>query len=368
MATTRFLMVGGFLGAGKTTALARLAQRYIDQGHRVGIVTNDQAYELVDTQTLRAQGFDVGEVPGACFCCKFDELLLTAAALGESAQPDIVLAEPVGSCTDLVATVIEPLRQLYGERYEVGPLAVLLKPEHGQKILRQESGIGFSPKAAYIFLKQIEEAEIVAINKIDKLTAGQQKELIELVQSRFPGKVVLGVSARDGEGWEAFCRELDKPRQANTESLEIDYDIYAEGEAEMGWLNCSVTLTQPAEPMPLRAVAAQLVAQIRDGLAEHQAEPIHVKVMAQGGDGWAVANLVSSDEEVEAARISDVVTQRCQLIVNARVATDPQRLSEIVEAAIGRLAEHYSASARIADLQHFRPGRPVPTHRLSPER
>ena len=365
MATTRFLMVGGFLGAGKTTAIGRLARRYIDQGRRVGIVTNDQAFELVDTKTLRAQGFDVGEVPGACFCCKFDELLESAAALGASAQPDIVLAEPVGSCTDLVATVIQPLMQLYGERYDVGPLAVLLKPGHGQKILRQESGIGFSPKAAYIFLKQIEEAEIVAINKIDKLTANEQQELIDLVAARFPDKNVLGISAREGEGWEAFCLELDRPRPAAKRTLDIDYDTYAEGEAEMGWLNCSVTLDQPAKPMPLGQVARQLVTHIRDSLAEHHAEPIHLKVMAQGGDGWAVANLVSSEDDVEAARSSNVLTQRCQLVVNARVATDPQLLSEVVTSAIGKLAAAHTAKFQIADLQSFRPGRPVPTHRLS---
>ena len=64
----RYVMVGGFLGAGKTTTLSRLASHYMDKGLRVGIVTNDQAADLVDTNSLRAQGFDVGEVAGACFC------------------------------------------------------------------------------------------------------------------------------------------------------------------------------------------------------------------------------------------------------------------------------------------------------------
>ena len=62
----RYIMVGGFLGAGKTTTLARLARSYVDQGLNVGIVTNDQADDLVDTNLLRSQGFHVGEVTGAC--------------------------------------------------------------------------------------------------------------------------------------------------------------------------------------------------------------------------------------------------------------------------------------------------------------
>ena len=109
MSKMRFLMVGGFLGAGKTTTLGRLAGSYIEKGLRVGIVTNDQATDLVDTHTLRQRGFDVEEVPGACFCCKFDDLLSTIGRLERSQSPDVILAEPVGSCTDLVATVVQPI-------------------------------------------------------------------------------------------------------------------------------------------------------------------------------------------------------------------------------------------------------------------
>src|SRR5688500_4065926 len=149
MTPIRFLMLGGFLGAGKTTTLARLARHYQSQGKRVGIVTNDQATDLVDTNSLRAQGFDVGEVAGACFCCNFNELTSTVEQLEASARPDVLLAEPVGSCTDLVATVIRPLVQVYEAPLEVAPYGVILKPSHGARILRRESSAGFSPKAEY---------------------------------------------------------------------------------------------------------------------------------------------------------------------------------------------------------------------------
>src|SRR5580700_1660425 len=150
----RFIMVGGFLGAGKTTTLARLARFYQGRGQKIGIVTNDQAQDLVDTTSLRSQGFSVEEVPGACFCCRFDDLVGRVSQLESDQRPDVILAEPVGSCTDLVATVIQPLKDLYGTRFEVAPYPVLFKPSHGLRILRNEPGAGFSPKAAYIFRKQ----------------------------------------------------------------------------------------------------------------------------------------------------------------------------------------------------------------------
>src|SRR6516164_2385614 len=166
----RFVMVGGFLGAGKTTTLARLARFYQQRGQRVGLVTNDQAEDLVDTSSLRSQGFPVEEIAGACFCCRFNDLVDTVGKLESAQRANIILAEPVGSCTDLVATVIQPLKDLYGQRFEVAPYTVLFKPSHGLRILRNETGAGFSPKAAYIFRKQLEEADAILLNRIDELS------------------------------------------------------------------------------------------------------------------------------------------------------------------------------------------------------
>jgi len=198
MQRIHFVIVGGFLGAGKTTTLARLARHYLGRGQRVGIVTNDQAQDLVDTNSLRSQGFSVAEVAGACFCCRFDDLVRQVQQLEQKDRPDVILAEPVGSCTDLVATVLQPLKDLYGQRFEVAPYPVLFKPSHGRRILGNEPGSGFSPKAAYIFRKQLEEADAIVINRIDELPPAELTELAALVSRQYPGVPVLQLSARTG--------------------------------------------------------------------------------------------------------------------------------------------------------------------------
>ena len=45
--------------------------RLVVRGARVGLVTNDQAPNLVDTEILRRKGLEVEEVAGSCFCCNF---------------------------------------------------------------------------------------------------------------------------------------------------------------------------------------------------------------------------------------------------------------------------------------------------------
>ena len=356
-------MVGGFLGAGKTTAVARLARHYMNNGLKVGLVTNDQAYNLVDTQSLRDQGFDVGEVPGACFCCKFNDLLDTVTGLTSDNHPDLIISEPVGSCTDLAATVIEPLRQLHGDQFEVGRLAVLLKPEHGRKILSGGENLGFSTKAAYIFLKQIEEADVVALNKIDQLSDAEQQELIGLIEARFPDKQVIAVSALNGDGFDELTAALDSPAEPRLGAMDVDYDVYAEGEAELGWLNCNVEFQAEAE-FALDDLTVKLIERIHSQLQPPTAEIAHLKVYGQSGETSAVANVVSSDSTPVLSLPSSAQTKRAEMIVNARVAIDPETLEQVVERTIQQVADESNLTATVSAMQRFRPGRPVPTHRI----
>src|SRR3989442_15145197 len=162
-------MIGGFLGAGKTTAVARLAEQLSTQGQRVGFITNDQGRNLVDTAMLRAQGFATEEIPGGCFCCRFNSLVEAAEKLTASNRPEVFIAEPVGSCTDLVATVTYPLRRLYGAQFQVAPVSVLADPIRALRVFGLEKGGGFSEKVLYIYKKQLEEADLIVISKCELL-------------------------------------------------------------------------------------------------------------------------------------------------------------------------------------------------------
>lgn len=361
----RYVMIGGFLGAGKTTTVGRLARHYRDRGLRVGIVTNDQAYGLVDTMSLRAQGFDVGEVTGACFCCKFNDLVDTVKQLSADERPDVILAEPVGSCTDLAATVLEPLAHFYADEIELSPLAVVLKPEHGAKILDNAGDVGFSPKAAYIFLKQLEEADVIAVNKIDKLAPAEARRLVDLIRARFPGKTVTAVSARSGENFEQFIEAIDRTAPPRTKTPEMDYDVYAEGEAELGWLNCTVDLqAAPQRQFPLDDVVAELVERLESVCQRAGAEPAHIKVMGAAKDAVAIANWVCTGVPPELSLTSAATVDAARLTVNARVAIDPETLTELVRTTAQETAAARGLSCQVDDMQSFRPGRPMPTHRM----
>src|SRR5438132_2935592 len=333
MSSIRFIMLGGFLGAGKTTTIARLARHYQSRGMKVGIVTNDQATDLVDTNSLRAQGFDVGEVPGACFCCNFNKLTETVGQLEKSARPDIVLAEPVGSCTDLVATVVRPLQQLFSTTFDVAPYAVLLKPSHGSRILRGDRRGGFSPQAAYIFKKQLEEADLIVVNRIDELSADETAALTELLNREYPNTPVLRMSAKTGEGFEALVEFVEQRGRFGQRLMDVDYDTYAIGEAELGWLNSSLSIAAP-QPIDLDALLLDIISRLQTSLSQIDAETAHLKAIGMADGLYGVANLVSSFSPPELSLPSRANVPEAELVINARVATAPETLTEHVEQAV----------------------------------
>ena len=198
MAKTKMIIVGGFLGAGKTTLLAKAAGKLAARGVKVGLVTNDQAANLVDTGVLRQAGQEVKEVAGACFCCAFNRMLFVCDELIASFHPDVIIGEPVGSCTDLSATVLQPMKKLCRDFLDLSPYTVLIDPAEFLKNIRPDAST-LKP-VRYIYRKQIEEADLVVVDKVDTLSAEALAEIQSLIHSEFPGIPVRTMSSVNGNG------------------------------------------------------------------------------------------------------------------------------------------------------------------------
>ena len=123
--TNPWLMpVGGFLGAGKTTLILAAARILSARGLKCAAIMNDQAGDLVDSAFTESQGLSTGEVTGGCFCCRFSDLIEAADQL-RALSPDVIFMEPVGSCTDLSATILQPLKRDFAGYYRLAPLTVV---------------------------------------------------------------------------------------------------------------------------------------------------------------------------------------------------------------------------------------------------
>jgi G3E family GTPase len=360
-------MLGGFLGSGKTTAVAALAQRLSAKGLRVGLITNDQGQELVDTAMLRSRGFATEEIPGGCFCCRFNSLVDAADRLTESARPDVFIAEPVGSCTDLVATVTYPLRRMYGDQFRIAPLSVLLDPIRALRVFGLQPGGSFSAKVLYIYRKQLEEADIIVLSKCELLPPVQLEALQSVISREFPHATVLAASVRTGAHLEEWFDRLEAGEQVERQTMEVDYTVYAEGEALLGWLNATASVSIAGE-FDANLLLQTLAAEIQQRLQTATAEIAHLKMTFSPDDGLgdiAVVNLVRNDYVPELAIRLEQPAGGGQLVLNLRAEAPPEALADALRSALPAAAASVAGlQIALEHLEFFRPGKPVPTHRI----
>jgi G3E family GTPase len=360
----RYVMIGGFLGAGKTTAILKLAQYLRAQGKRVGLITNDQSVDLVDTARVRAGGFAVEEITGGCFCCKFDSLIEASNALTRSTAPDVFIAEPVGSCTDLKATVSYPMRQLYGGQFRVAPLSVLVDPHRAARIMGlTDIGQNFSEKVVYVYRKQLEEAEILVINKIDLIDPSMRQKLSDRLKREFPRAQVRQISCATGDGLVDWFDQIAGGELGDHPSMNVDYDLYADGEALLGWLNARVAIEAEAQ-FDGNAFLEELTRRLQTQLGARKIEIAHLKTIltTAGEPTMASVSLTRTDEVPHATHSLAGPLTGGTLLINLRAEADPRLLESEVEKAIAAMSLQHAKTQVVAA---FRPGRPTPTHRMA---
>lgn len=304
-------VVGGFLGAGKTTLILTAARLLQQRELRPAAILNDQGGDLVDTHYASALGMNCDQVTGGCFCCRFPDLVDAADRLLEF-QPDVIFAEAVGSCTDIVATTLRPLLREQQDRFQIAPLTVVLHPQSSFD----------NPDLDFLYQNQLAEADIL-FARGESVQAWLDKILSGLVP-------------------------------AGARSLNIDYTRYAEAEAALAWLN--VRVTAHASP-PISA--PMLIGPLLDRL-EPQIRIVHLKLFTQSDAGYLKAALTGNGEDpvVEGA-LDASPSERHEILLNVRALTGPDALRATVE-------REFSALPARIEWQHvecFRPAAPLPFHR-----
>jgi Ni2+-binding GTPase involved in maturation of urease and hydrogenase len=372
-------IVSGFLGSGKTTAIIGAAKHLMAQGKRVGVVTNDQGKYLVDTAFFELSRVPTVEVTGGCFCCNYDDLDARLDQLQVTAQPDVIFAESVGSCADIVATVVKPLLALKHETMSPTSFSVFTDSRLLQRRLKNLP-LPFSDNVVYIFDKQIEEAGLLVINKVDLLSEDKVREIQHLARDRFPNKPIRLQNSLDPASiadWVDMLTSGEVPLPSA--SLDIDYTRYGDGEAQLAWLDEVITLQVPQGQG--RAVILTLIEGILGGIRQREIAVGHLKFFVRRGSGVrpepvedvkisfsalpdATSPTGDSADGAWQTQIPVLTGTQVTLLVNARVETKAIALRELVQQAIEHTIAVTGATYQESDVAFFHPKFPDPTHRL----
>lgn len=169
----KILIVSGFLGAGKTTFIKRLA-RNVDQ--RFAILENEYGAAGIDGARLgqNRQGTqkNVWEMTEQCICCigkkDFAASVLTIANV---VDPEYLIVEPTG--VGSLARIIENLRQIEYERIQ------LLSPVTIVDVYSYRRYMAEYPE---LYQDQIRSADTIIVSKTEACQAEEKQRIQKFLQ------------------------------------------------------------------------------------------------------------------------------------------------------------------------------------------
>ena len=347
-------LLSGFLGSGKTTAIQHACSELIKKGKKVGVITNDQGTKLVDGDFFEHLKIPGLQVVNGCFCCNYNDLDNSIQSLIETNQPDVIFAESVGSCTDIVATVIKPLVKFRPEAevtFSTFADAQLLK-----MLLQQNSS--FDESVRYIYFKQLEEAEVIVISKIDLMDDNSLDDMKRLID-KYSDKVTLYQNSFDTTDVRRWLKVLDNKFVTTPSSLHINYDMYGAGEARLAWHDQQVEI-QSGNYNAMQATNG-LIKTISQKIQFNEYPIGHLKFLLNNEKKISITH--TSQEEV----FDNIVEERkyAGLLINARVQTSPEALSHIISESIKEIEINFNCKIVVKSHASFQPGYPKPVYRIT---
>ena len=325
---TKIILLGGFLGSGKTTLMVAAAKLLEKEGHKTAVITNDQGDTLVDTVYSRMEGLSAHEVAGGCFCCRFPDFLDTVKKIIDQENPEYIIAEAVGSCTDLAATVISPLKTFYKDTVEVLGFLTLVD---GERMVTEYKELNLKnpvEPGEVLVSHQIRESEVLVVSKTDLLTPVEAENSVEAVRFLNPRGEIFMCSARTGEGLTQLLKRVRMGFPLDfTERIPLDYEVYARAEAEYGWYNGSWMLDSQEEIDPMD-LSFELMGSFDTPSLGHVA---HAKLFILTPRGALKVSYVSGRIQADEITLTDQTSRQVKVYLNVRSACTPQAIEDHVQ-------------------------------------
>ena len=267
----------------------------------------------------------------------------------------------MGSCADIVATVVKPLLKFGNPRVQPSTYSVFVD---SRLLLRRVEGLAlpFSEDVVYIFYKQIEEAGLLVLNKADLLPADGRKHLAEWAEGREQGCPWKFQNSLSNESVISWVDALQGGAVVPQGALKINYDRYSRGETQMAWLDETLSLDIPGGEG--RQVVMAIIEALLAGLSNEQAAIGHLKFILESGGVSTKLSFTSLEDPNWRGTLPRGLGHEIRVLVNMRAELEAERLRQILQAALHRTAEIFDFRYEESHVDFFHPAPPKPTHRL----
>ena len=351
----RFMVVSGFLGAGKTTAMIALGEHMNKNYGKIGIIANDLGANLVDTNLTQTSGCTVEEIASGCICYQMDNTIDKIRRLKDRDGCVFVMSDIPGCGVGALDHTYHRLADDCADWITLSPFMVVVDPERLRMLLPEKADINLPEELVYLMKLQLEEADLVVLNKIDLLTQEEIDRDVDFLKEACPDVPVMAISALEKTGIPELAEFITTHESALKNFSVRDDEKFAEAETKLTWYNRRMFFkTLDGSKIDCNAVIDDIIEGIRMGLIERKRNVPHLKTFATAGAGdFNKCSLIGVDYDIEHTQPFIRGHKKMSMIINARAVCESRPLARLVDDAIDDVCEKYGLDVQVFFTECF---------------
>lgn len=320
------MIIGGFLGSGKTTTLLRLGKHLSETGHKIAIIVNEIGEIGLDGDTLSSTGIVTEELTSGCICCTLKiSMEYTLSKLSDDFHPDVIIIEPTGIA--FPRQIKEDIGLMKIDDLSFAPIVNIIDGTRFNTEIKQ------TPK---FILTQIEDAEILCINKVDIAEEEKVAEVRNFLEEINPEAEVIEFSAKEAD--EKFQKLIDllagksKERETREAINSIEASEVSSYSGELTIKDCEL------EEQKAEKYATDVLTSISEQVKKLNPDFVgHIKI-AMEYPGTLMKASITSSESIPNIEFFETKGKDCSVkFLSAVTNVEKEELVKIVE---GTIKEH----------------------------
>lgn len=196
----KIVILGGFLGAGKTSVVIQLAKCVVgdnpEQAAKVVIIENEIGAVSIDDKVLRSGGYEVANMFSGCVCCTMSgELVIGLHEIMRDLKPELIIMEATGVAYphNIRETIMQSLPDVDCT------VTCVTDAKRWQRLLRPME---------MLLKDQLDAADVILINKVDLVDAETLTEVEASIKTFNDQAKFFKISAMEAIPAEIFAAML----------------------------------------------------------------------------------------------------------------------------------------------------------------
>jgi Putative GTPases (G3E family) len=198
---TKIVIIGGFLGSGKTTAIIEIGKMLSSAGKKIAYFTNEIG-EIALDGNLMNYDIETQEVTMACISCNIKEAVSSAVSrLIEAAAPDILMIEPRENISPLVVKdeLEKASLKANREEYQFAPHFTFIDGTAFFKNMKEKKKVAAD---------QIMVSEIIVLNKTDLMKKSEIEMIQESIRQMNPAAEIIENNCKNESGLKEIIEKI----------------------------------------------------------------------------------------------------------------------------------------------------------------